>query len=290
MDKWVLIVFTASYCIIFANAQAPTPVPTFQYCPTDETYSYYIAQGKDMCYAWWTCVVNNIQAYTCPATGWCDSENPNLMSITLPTEVTMLTDLVQTQQATVPGCIYVGATFVGGAWTWSDGQPFNAFSASVWAPGEPDMTGSRTCGAWCYNNTNAAMFSVNCTTFGAGYAACEAVATTPSTTTAATTVTTTVTTTTTPKPYTKCCPNAGLLSAWSAWSGCTHTCGGCGTQTAGKECYSTGSGCSPGCTGTVSQNQYCNTLPCVYPNTTCCASFISKVVNKKNVCVPSTTG
>uniref|UniRef100_A0A914DSX6 Uncharacterized protein n=1 Tax=Acrobeloides nanus TaxID=290746 RepID=A0A914DSX6_9BILA len=81
-------------------------------------------------------------------------------------------------------------------------------------------------------------------------------------------ITTDPTTTLTPT-QTPCCPpdGNGLWNPWQAWSDCSASCGGCGTQTRSRTCASEPYGCP--CTGSSSGQQICCSATCATTVITC---------------------
>lgn len=73
-------------------------------------------------------------------------------------------------------------------------------------------------------------------------------------------------------------------SVWESWSLCTDVCGAYGSRQRFRGCQRSTETCF--CPGSVSDTEFCNLQPCLYPRAACRQNYMVTSVNQKFVCVP----
>uniref|UniRef100_A0A0N5C1A9 Scaffoldin n=1 Tax=Strongyloides papillosus TaxID=174720 RepID=A0A0N5C1A9_STREA len=90
-----------------------------------------------------------------------------------------------------------------------------------------------------------------------------------------------------PKPSTvcmpACCPKYGVWSEWSSQTSCDDTCGTSKRKQI-RTCLSEGNGCP--CVGSYTKEEYCSTIPCVFPRQSCNEGYKAMVINSNITCGP----
>ncbi|VDM92028.1 unnamed protein product, partial [Litomosoides sigmodontis] len=79
----------------------------------------------------------------------------------------------------------------------------------------------------------------------------------------------------------RCSAQWGL---WGPWSTCSDICGAFGSRQRFRGCERTSHDCF--CPGSISDSEYCNFQPCLYPRSACRQNHIVSAVNQKFVCTP----
>ncbi|VDM94630.1 unnamed protein product [Onchocerca ochengi] len=73
-------------------------------------------------------------------------------------------------------------------------------------------------------------------------------------------------------------------TTWEPWSVCTDTCGAYGSRQRFRSCERTREDCF--CLGRLSETEFCNLQPCLYPRNACRPKYMVSSVNQKFACVP----
>ncbi|VDO38398.1 unnamed protein product, partial [Onchocerca flexuosa] len=79
-------------------------------------------------------------------------------------------------------------------------------------------------------------------------------------------------------------PCIAKWTTWESWSVCTDTCGAYGSRQRFRSCERTREDCF--CLGRLSETEFCNLQPCLYPRNACRPNYMVSSVNQKFACVP----
>uniref|UniRef100_A0A915Q047 C6 domain-containing protein n=1 Tax=Setaria digitata TaxID=48799 RepID=A0A915Q047_9BILA len=71
---------------------------------------------------------------------------------------------------------------------------------------------------------------------------------------------------------------------WISWSSCTDSCGAFGSRKRFRSCERNHDDCF--CIGSISDSEFCNIQPCLYPRSSCRKDYFVSAVDQKFACVP----
>ncbi|KAI6179237.1 Thrombospondin, type 1 repeat-containing protein [Aphelenchoides besseyi] len=81
-----------------------------------------------------------------------------------------------------------------------------------------------------------------------------------------------------------CCPLGGLLDIWSDFDCSNAECGSCTPTKRTQRCRTEDYGCGPCIQLPQTENRYCMTAPCKFPQQSCCSPFVAKPLGDKILC------